>query len=219
MEAKFQQKLKYLYELSLGIYEMFKAQDPDTGKLDVVFEFDGKKLYAHKSKLCEHSDFFKVMFCQRWTTPNEPITTCKIEKYSFDDFKEFITFLYSGDIDFTHDNIIPLADMAEYYNVPVFKKACQEFLLKIVWDLKNVFQMLDLADKYRLKELKKSLHDFISKNLPGFLKCVECQSLQKSINYDIVKSNQNTVRQEELFEMVISLLYLKTNFILYILGI
>uniref|UniRef100_A0A914XXI3 BACK domain-containing protein n=1 Tax=Panagrolaimus superbus TaxID=310955 RepID=A0A914XXI3_9BILA len=95
-----------------------------------------------------------------------------------------------------------MVDIAEFYNVKVFKKACEDYLLKTEWNLINVFPMLDLAFKYSLEDLKKSLLDFVSKNLSVFLKCDKFQDLSHSIVYDIIKSNENTVRQEELFEMV-----------------
>uniref|UniRef100_A0AC34FS22 BTB domain-containing protein n=1 Tax=Panagrolaimus sp. ES5 TaxID=591445 RepID=A0AC34FS22_9BILA len=129
-------KLKYFYELYIQKYEVFKAQDPETGEFDVVFEIEGKKLYAHKSKLCEVSTTFKSMLSDRWTKPNEPII---IQDYTFDDFTKFVTFIYSGDCEFAHDNISALIDIAEFYNVPVFKKACEDFLLTAEWTLNNIF--------------------------------------------------------------------------------
>uniref|UniRef100_A0AC34FAH4 BACK domain-containing protein n=1 Tax=Panagrolaimus sp. ES5 TaxID=591445 RepID=A0AC34FAH4_9BILA len=62
--------------------------------------------------------------------------------------------------------------------------------------------MLELAYKYSLECLKESLFEFISTNLLSFAKTEQLISLPHSIIYDIVESSQNTVRQEELFEMV-----------------
>uniref|UniRef100_A0A914Z374 BTB domain-containing protein n=1 Tax=Panagrolaimus superbus TaxID=310955 RepID=A0A914Z374_9BILA len=190
---------KYFYELHMEKYEIFKAQNPKNDDFDVVFEIEEKKLYAHKSKLCEVSNTFKTMLSERWTKPNEPIN---IQNYTFDDFKTFVTFIYSGEFEFDSNNIFTMVDIAEFYNVKVFKKACEDFLLNTEWCLINVFPMLDLAYKYSLEDLKKSLLDFVSKNLSVFLKCDKFQDLSHSIVYDIIKSNKNTVRQEELFEMV-----------------
>uniref|UniRef100_A0A914XZM5 BTB domain-containing protein n=1 Tax=Panagrolaimus superbus TaxID=310955 RepID=A0A914XZM5_9BILA len=135
-------------------YEIFKAQNPENGDFDVVFEIEGKKLYAHKSKLCEVSSTFNEMLSERWTTPNEPIN---IQKNTFDDFKTFVTFIYSGEFEFDSNNIFTMVDIAECYDVKIFKKACEDYLLKTEWDLINVFPMLDLAFKYSLEDLKKSL--------------------------------------------------------------
>uniref|UniRef100_A0A914Z9M1 BTB domain-containing protein n=1 Tax=Panagrolaimus superbus TaxID=310955 RepID=A0A914Z9M1_9BILA len=192
-------KLKNFYALHMEKYEIFKAQNPETGDFDVVFEIEGKKLYAHKSKLCEVSNTFNSMLSERWTTPNEPIN---IQKYTFDDFKTFVTFIYSGEFEFDSNKISTMVDIAEFYNVKVFKNVCQNILLKTEWNLINVFPMLNLANKYFMEDLKKSLLDFISKNLPLFHTSDAFDDLSHSLFYEIVKSIQNTVRQEELFEMV-----------------
>uniref|UniRef100_A0AC34FTY5 BTB domain-containing protein n=1 Tax=Panagrolaimus sp. ES5 TaxID=591445 RepID=A0AC34FTY5_9BILA len=187
-------KRDYLYEL-----QIYKAQNPETGEFDVVFEIEGKKLYAHKSKLCEVSTTFDAMLSERWTTQNEPI---QINSYSFDNFKQLITFIYSGDCKFTLDNIFTMVDIAEFYNVSAFKTACQDFLLKTARNLGDVYPLLELTYKYSMESLKKHLLDFISRNLLTFIKLNEFQALPRSIIFDVVQSNQDTVIQEELFEAI-----------------
>uniref|UniRef100_A0A914QMG3 BTB domain-containing protein n=1 Tax=Panagrolaimus davidi TaxID=227884 RepID=A0A914QMG3_9BILA len=193
-------KRNYFWELHIEKFETFKTQDPDTGDFDVVFEIGEKNLYAHKSKLCEVSSTFNVMLSDRWTTsPNEPNP---IKDYTFDDFKEFITFIYSGECKFTHDNIFAMTDIAEFYDVKVFKKACENYLLSVERNLENVYQMFELSYKYSLEDLKKSLFDFVSQNFLNFLHSEQFQALSYSVVYDIVKLNQSKLSQEKLFETV-----------------
>uniref|UniRef100_A0AC34G0M7 BTB domain-containing protein n=1 Tax=Panagrolaimus sp. ES5 TaxID=591445 RepID=A0AC34G0M7_9BILA len=103
-----------LYDLQMKRLEVFKAQNPESDELDVVFEIDGKLLYANKYTLCSISAPLKAMLSNRWYRTEEPVG---ISDYSFDDFKEFITFIYSGECKLSKDNIFAMVDIAEYYDV------------------------------------------------------------------------------------------------------
>uniref|UniRef100_A0AC34EZG8 BTB domain-containing protein n=1 Tax=Panagrolaimus sp. ES5 TaxID=591445 RepID=A0AC34EZG8_9BILA len=188
-----------LYEIHMEKYEIFKAQDPETGNFDVVFEIHGKKLYAHKCMLCLASNTFETMLSDRWTNSDESVT---IQNYSFNDFKEFLTFLYSGKCQFNHDNIFAMVDIAEFYGVTVLKKACENFLTKNVINLNNVYHMLEIAEKYSMIYLKQSIFIFISNNLLSFLESKHLLLLEKSTLKDIVECVKGTVEQEKLFEAV-----------------
>uniref|UniRef100_A0A914PZ29 BTB domain-containing protein n=1 Tax=Panagrolaimus davidi TaxID=227884 RepID=A0A914PZ29_9BILA len=83
---------KNLYENQMEYFENLKAQNPEN--FDVAFEIDGKKLYAHKSRLSKISTTFESMLSDRWMSKDE---TIKIKTNKFDNFKEFITFIYSGE--------------------------------------------------------------------------------------------------------------------------
>uniref|UniRef100_A0AC34G8D5 BACK domain-containing protein n=1 Tax=Panagrolaimus sp. ES5 TaxID=591445 RepID=A0AC34G8D5_9BILA len=94
-----------------------------------------------------------------------------------------------------------MVDIAEYYDVDVLKKACEEFLMTIL-DLDNVYPFLELISKYPMFDLKEKLDSVISTYLSSFLKFEEFLSLPKSVLKDVVQYNQETTKQEELFEAV-----------------
>uniref|UniRef100_A0AC34G1I7 BTB domain-containing protein n=1 Tax=Panagrolaimus sp. ES5 TaxID=591445 RepID=A0AC34G1I7_9BILA len=179
--------------------EAFKAQNPENEDFDVVFDFNGKKLYANKFTLCPVSTTFKSMLSDRWTKPDEPI---EIKDYTFEDFKEFLTFFYSGSCELTDENIFSMVDMAEFYNITVFKEICEEFLTQMKLNLFNVYPMIDLVYKYSLLKLKNYIFDFIGKNLLTFIKSEQFKNLEKAVMKDIVLSNQGLSKQEEMFEAV-----------------
>uniref|UniRef100_A0AC34G5B8 BTB domain-containing protein n=1 Tax=Panagrolaimus sp. ES5 TaxID=591445 RepID=A0AC34G5B8_9BILA len=125
-----------LYELQMERFEVFKTQDPENEHFDGVFEFNGKKLYANKFMICSISSTFNSMLSKRWTKPDEPII---IQEYSYDDFKQLLTFIYSGECSLTADNIFAMVDIAEFYGILLLKKYCEEFLADVKLDAKNVF--------------------------------------------------------------------------------
>uniref|UniRef100_A0A914PVG1 BTB domain-containing protein n=1 Tax=Panagrolaimus davidi TaxID=227884 RepID=A0A914PVG1_9BILA len=187
------------YEFSMQRFEVFKAQDPENGDFDVVFEIQGKKLYAHKSILTLISSTFKSMLSERWTKPNELI---KIEGYTFDDFKEFLTFIYSGKCQLTKDNIFSMTDIAEFYGVQVFKTICEEFLTKMELNLENIYQMIGISNKYSLAKLNPLVIDFASKNISTFFKNKQFYELEKCILKKILELSDKTKHQEDVFEAV-----------------
>uniref|UniRef100_A0AC35F4K7 BTB domain-containing protein n=1 Tax=Panagrolaimus sp. PS1159 TaxID=55785 RepID=A0AC35F4K7_9BILA len=99
-----------LQEIQLQLYEAFNSQNPEL--FDTVFEIDGKKLYAEKLRLSLISSTFNSMLSDRWISKNDVIP---IKDYSFNDFKEFLTFLYSGECQLNDKNIFTMIDIAEFY--------------------------------------------------------------------------------------------------------
>uniref|UniRef100_A0AC35F3H2 BTB domain-containing protein n=1 Tax=Panagrolaimus sp. PS1159 TaxID=55785 RepID=A0AC35F3H2_9BILA len=149
-----------LYNFQMERFELFKAQNLETGKFDVAFDIGGKILYAHKFTLCPISSTFEAMLSDRWTKVDDPI---KIEDYSYEDFKQFLTFLYSGHCQLSNDNIFPMVDIAEFYGVVAFKDVCEEFLIQTEYTLDNVFLMVELANKYSLKKLEEAVFQWAEK--------------------------------------------------------
>jgi hypothetical protein len=170
-------KKSYVYHMQLKRYAFFESQNLENGQFDVTFDIGGKKLYAHNSMLNLVSDTFKAMLSDRWTSKNGVI---KIEGYTYDDFKQFLTFIYSGECKFTPENIYAMVDMAEFYNVDTFKEACDEYLSKMEYNLENIFQFIDLADKYSMVKLGGLLKRFIKANFSKLVNSDEFLNVENS---------------------------------------
>uniref|UniRef100_A0A914PL32 BTB domain-containing protein n=1 Tax=Panagrolaimus davidi TaxID=227884 RepID=A0A914PL32_9BILA len=188
-----------IFNFQMERFELFKAQNPETGKFDVAFDIGGKILYAHKFTLCPISSTFEAMLSDRWTKVDDPI---KIELYSYDDFKQFLTFLYSGQCQLSNDNIFAMVDIAEFYGVAAFKDFCEEFLIQTECTLDNVFLMVELAKKYSIKKLGETVTKFINDNFAMCFKSLQFQALPKSTVKGLIEVNQETPMQEEMFEGV-----------------
>uniref|UniRef100_A0AC34FGT2 BTB domain-containing protein n=1 Tax=Panagrolaimus sp. ES5 TaxID=591445 RepID=A0AC34FGT2_9BILA len=200
MDSNMDDAKQNVYELQMERFEIFKAQDPKNDDFDIVFEINRKKLYAHKFILSSISPTFKSVLSE-WTKLNEPIP---IKNYTFDDFKEFLTFIYSGTCAFKNDNIIVMIDLAESYDVSVFKKACEKFLTNSVIGLNNVYQMLEIVNKYSMVQLKELLYTFIFDNISSFLQSEQFLNLKKSTLKDVVVEclQKTFFKQKEIFEAI-----------------
>uniref|UniRef100_A0A914PQL0 BTB domain-containing protein n=1 Tax=Panagrolaimus davidi TaxID=227884 RepID=A0A914PQL0_9BILA len=166
-------------ELQMKRLKIFKEQNPETGAFDVVFDIDGKNLYAHQFMLCPVSSTFTSMLSHRKS--NEPI---QIKNHFYYHFKEFLTFFYSGKCELTETNIESMINMAQFYCVEELKVICEEYLFEEL-DFENIYQMLQASYKYSLKFLKQHVYKFISTTFFRFLKSFEFYGLEKPIVKEI----------------------------------
>uniref|UniRef100_A0A914QC43 BTB domain-containing protein n=1 Tax=Panagrolaimus davidi TaxID=227884 RepID=A0A914QC43_9BILA len=164
-EEQFQQNI---YKLQQEKIKLFQSQNPEIGLFDVIFDFDGKLLYANKYVLVTSSETLNAWLSNRWTKDENPI---KIETYTFDIFYQFCTFLYSGNCKLTKENIFQIVDTAEFFGIQLLKNHCEKFIKenrqKLVNE-ENIFEMIKFAETYSLLEFTKYLDYQLFRNL-GFL--------------------------------------------------
>uniref|UniRef100_A0AC35F6A7 BTB domain-containing protein n=1 Tax=Panagrolaimus sp. PS1159 TaxID=55785 RepID=A0AC35F6A7_9BILA len=186
-----------LIDFQIKRFELFKIQDPTNGDFDVAFDLSGKTLYANKFMLSPISTTFKSILSKRWKSPNEMI---KIENYCYDDFFEFLKFIYSGECKLSNDNILSMVDIAHVYDIQALKKVCKEYLTKIELTHDNIYQFFELSNKYSMVALKESVDEYIEENYEILFKCKQFQSLQKNVIKNLVDEYQRVPMREELFE-------------------
>uniref|UniRef100_A0A914PP13 BTB domain-containing protein n=1 Tax=Panagrolaimus davidi TaxID=227884 RepID=A0A914PP13_9BILA len=190
--------MENLYEMQLQIFEAFKAQNPEM--FDVVFEIEGKKLYAEKLRLSIVSTTFNSMLSDRWISKNDVIP---IKDYSFNDFKEFLTFIYSGECQLSDKNILTMIDIAEFYQVNSFKKYCDYYMSNVEHNLKNVFKAFEISNRYpNLEEMKRSLKGFVKQNFEEFVKCKRFLKADKSVIEEFASLQSKRIPKEEIFKAV-----------------
>uniref|UniRef100_A0A914QRD0 BTB domain-containing protein n=1 Tax=Panagrolaimus davidi TaxID=227884 RepID=A0A914QRD0_9BILA len=143
-------------------FEIFKSQDPEDEHFDVTFEIGGKTLLANKLLLTSSSEYMNALLSERWTKKDEPV---KIDDYSYDNFYEFLRFLYLGSCDLTNENVFKLIDLAECYGVKRFKNYCENFLSRMKYDIESIEEMFEFADTYSLKKMKNAIKNFIHLNV------------------------------------------------------
>uniref|UniRef100_A0A914P198 BTB domain-containing protein n=1 Tax=Panagrolaimus davidi TaxID=227884 RepID=A0A914P198_9BILA len=153
---------QFIYKMQQERFKTFELQDPANDHFDVTFEIEGRKLYANKFILTSLSETMASMLSDRWTKKDQVIT---IEAYTYDEFYQFIHFLYTGGCDLTNENVFKLVDMAEFYGVPFLKEYCERFLSKMKYNVGNIDEMVEFSEKYSLDRMKEALKVFIRSNL------------------------------------------------------
>uniref|UniRef100_A0A914Z0V0 BTB domain-containing protein n=1 Tax=Panagrolaimus superbus TaxID=310955 RepID=A0A914Z0V0_9BILA len=183
-------------------YKVFESQDMEKGQFDLVLEIEEKKLYVHKFYLITASETLGAMLSDRWnTTPNEAI---KIENYSYDDFYEFMCFIYCGTCALTNENIMALTDMAEFYGVPLLKDYCDTFLCKTnnYVNIKNIEKMVELAERYSLTKFTVALQRCIRQKVSSFVYDKNFINFEKSFVKFLAGVERYENVESEFFEAV-----------------
>uniref|UniRef100_A0AC35GKT7 BTB domain-containing protein n=1 Tax=Panagrolaimus sp. PS1159 TaxID=55785 RepID=A0AC35GKT7_9BILA len=190
--------MNYIKKIQPLIEVAFKSQDPEL--FDIVFDIDGKKLYADKLILSINSSTFKSMLSDRWISKNNIIS---IRDYSFNDFKELLTFIYSGKCNITKENIFKILAMSEFYQIEDLRELCDVFLSGIELNLTNYFQLPVTSNKYSIIQTKKPIHDFVTQNFLSFMKSDGFLNADKSKIKGILAMQSNFSKyHEDLFQCI-----------------
>uniref|UniRef100_A0A914Q601 BTB domain-containing protein n=1 Tax=Panagrolaimus davidi TaxID=227884 RepID=A0A914Q601_9BILA len=178
-------------------YEMFKSQNQENGFFDVTFEVEGKLIYAHKFMLASVSEVLERMVSNTWNNAE----TIKIEAYSFNDFFEFLTFVYSEKCKIDDENVFSMVDISEFYQVNELQIKCDKFLSQKEYTEENILLYLKALSNYSLPLFEKTSFKAIKEkgiNLiesKGFM-------LSKETVMKIVNFEYRVVSEEKLFEKI-----------------
>uniref|UniRef100_A0A914QU98 BTB domain-containing protein n=1 Tax=Panagrolaimus davidi TaxID=227884 RepID=A0A914QU98_9BILA len=184
----------YIDKIHHQLAAAFVSQDPEL--FDIVFEIEGKKLYADKLILSLNSSTFKSML----STKDE----IKIETYKFEDFKELLTFIYTGECNLTNKNIFIMLDMSEFYQIEDLKELCIEFLSNTKLNFSKVLQLLKTSNS--LIQIKGQIQTFIFQNFAnlakfdGFLNADK--SIIKKIKKIVAMESNLSKHHEEMFRFI-----------------
>uniref|UniRef100_A0A914P983 BTB domain-containing protein n=1 Tax=Panagrolaimus davidi TaxID=227884 RepID=A0A914P983_9BILA len=181
-------------------FKTFILQDPANEHFDVTFEIEGRKLYANKLILISASETMASMLSDRWKKKDEVV---KIETYSYDNFYEFLRFIYTGGCNLTNENVFKLVDMAEFYAVQFLKELCHTFLLKMEYNVERIEEMVEFYEKYSLDSMKGALKVFVRCNLDKIVSRKRILSSGKLFVEFMSLNNQYSQKEKEsVFEAV-----------------
>uniref|UniRef100_A0A914P1T0 BTB domain-containing protein n=1 Tax=Panagrolaimus davidi TaxID=227884 RepID=A0A914P1T0_9BILA len=210
--------MNYINKIQPQLESAFKSQNPEF--FDIVFEIEGKKLYADKLILSINSSTFKSMLSDRWISKNDVV---KIETYKFDDFKELLTFIYSGECNLTDENIFTILDMSEFYQIEDLKELCAKYLSKMELTREllyervcgevdsapgfepersaNIFQLIEISNKYSMIKTKRPIQRYIFQNFKIIFKSDKFLNTEKFVVTEIIALGQTfAIKYEEMFQ-------------------
>uniref|UniRef100_A0A914Z446 BTB domain-containing protein n=1 Tax=Panagrolaimus superbus TaxID=310955 RepID=A0A914Z446_9BILA len=179
--------------------KIFQQQNLENGRFDVTFEIQGKQLHAHKFIITSVSEPMDSWLSDRWTTKDSGV---KIENYSYDDFCEFLTFLYCSECKLTEENIVKMTDMAEFYGVQCLKEFCDEFLHDMKKSVETIEELFDFAQKYSLPKLEDSIKSFFWEHYEIVCKSDAFIDFNKPFVAFLLTVDISLYKKETLFEGV-----------------
>uniref|UniRef100_A0AC34FU25 BTB domain-containing protein n=1 Tax=Panagrolaimus sp. ES5 TaxID=591445 RepID=A0AC34FU25_9BILA len=185
-------------------FKIFESQHLENGRFDVTFEIDGKMLHAHKFILTSVSETMDTWLTDLWTTKDEPV---KITNYCYDDFYEFLRFLYIGDCKLNDENIFQMVDVAEFYGVPNLKELCHEYLeyySGVVITSENMEEMCEFSQKYSLPGFEIDIINYVYNHGERILNNTNFLNFKKSF-VELVCENIHHKYQEKTVEAVCDL--------------
>uniref|UniRef100_A0AC34RKD9 BTB domain-containing protein n=1 Tax=Panagrolaimus sp. JU765 TaxID=591449 RepID=A0AC34RKD9_9BILA len=133
-------------------------------RADIVFSVNGEDILAHSFILYFRSPVFATMFDGPMAPKSEngekPVIKIDDERISADNFRVFLKYLYSDQIDITGDSAFSLLNLAKMYDVASLVKLSEEFLTKNLTS-ENVVTIANSASIFHDSEIFKIAVEFI----------------------------------------------------------
>lgn len=102
-------------------------QNQDLSDIQIVVGHD--IFHAHKLILCCASDVFRVMLTNpTWLESNRPKIVLKEEPECICVFKDFLRYLYTGQIHLTHNSVLAILMLADKYNIDDLQELCKKYM-------------------------------------------------------------------------------------------
>jgi speckle-type POZ protein len=144
---------------------------PINSLTDVILNIKGTDFEAHKVILTAMSPVFETMFKEGYMEHREGYIEnyFKIEGIDRDVFKEFLRFLYSGQVEHLDEVCFDLFAAADKYEVQPLREICIQHIGTII-TVDNAVDILVFADGYGVENLKLQAQKFIENNIANVVK-------------------------------------------------
>uniref|UniRef100_A0A914YXZ7 BTB domain-containing protein n=1 Tax=Panagrolaimus superbus TaxID=310955 RepID=A0A914YXZ7_9BILA len=168
------------------------SENDSSNNTNVSFQ----QLFAHSFILWPTSKVFeKTLF-----GPLAHKGPIPVLRHSYENFKEFLIFMYLGKCNITMENVMALVDLGEFYDVKLLKDQCDEFLTENSTKFENVLKVYESAKVYLLINTMKKVMEFVAQNTVEILKMAEFLNVQRETIVDIAKMKNLNAKHEEVFE-------------------
>ena len=158
-----------------------------------------RTLRAHRAVLASFSLYFEALLGDNWKEGNKE----EIEILGFDEgaVSDLIEFAYTGKINIDRDNALTLLEAANYLGIETVKKACGNFLEKVV-DAKSCLGILRLADMFVMDELSSVSKKYALRHFTDVCKEDEFLCLPVNLLSDLLSEENLCVVVEDLIPSV-----------------
>lgn len=150
---------------------------------DVTFCIDNEYVAAHRLILAVRSDVFDTMLYGFTNASNEIVY---ISDISMDIFRQVLSYIYTNDIDLSHDNVIEILYAAHKYNLSFLEERCEQFIITHR-TYGNVLATINQLYQFSAFEtIKSKLFQFVCDNFYDNFSRLDCLTQIDSI--DLVKA-------------------------------
>ncbi|XP_046368522.2 BTB/POZ domain-containing protein 6-like isoform X5 [Haliotis rufescens] len=168
---------------------------------DVTFLVGDQRetIQAHKFILVSRSCVFHAMFCGSIPETDQVL----IPDIQIDNFKAFLRYLYTDDVELTPNTVLGLMYAARKYNITGLETECEEFCLQSL-SPSNACLFLQQADLFDKEDLKERALRVIKSNAEVSVASEGFRELSKECLKLILKADDMRVDEICIFRSVMS---------------
>ena len=167
---------------------------------DIILEVNGKQYASHRLILCASSDVFQVMLMNpNWSESQEKTIILQEEAECAKVFPEFLKYLYTGIININHNLVLPLASLADKYNVRDLVVLCVEYMRKHIVSATKHNQLVSWL-QYMLtsghEKVTNACVDFVAWNFEAVSQMQDFSTLETEVMIHFLKKSDLVVTDE-----------------------
>lgn len=170
---------------------------------DALICVDGKTFNAHRTVLAASSPYFKALFSSdiggEAKAESKPVVINDIDQ---EDMTKLLTYVYTGEIDLSEDNIKSIISAANYLLISSLKERCTKFLQRMLTP-QNCLSIETTAVQYDCENLRDTTTAYIRENFVPISNSVEFMQLDQKRLIELVSSDDTKVDcEEQVFESI-----------------
>lgn len=150
-------------------------------------------LQAHKLLLAATSDYFRAMFSCSTIESRENCVDMK--GLSSEALENMISFIYSGRLELTTDNLCETLDAASHLQIRLALDLCSDFILSLL-NFANAEIFLQIADNYHLVHVKDFYNSMVLEKFEAFTQTDQFLSLTPELLHQYLSDDRLCIRSE-----------------------
>ena len=170
--------------------------------VDVVIKVDDVEFPCHKIILSSMSPYFEGMFSSGMKESSQSVI--QLHDLSCEWFEQVLTYMYSGHIDLTRDNVKDILQIGSFLQVLCLQELCEEYILEEMLTLDNCISLWQLGPTFGCNYLQHQAKSFILRNFKILVENGELQHLSQHELKDIISDEcLNVISEVWILEVAI----------------